>query len=102
MKIWFLLPFVFLFVLSSPALAADAQYQASLTGVECNGCKKTISQAIGRLQGVKTIRISKTGEKTHRMTVVTDGTKALTKSDVVKAMGKDAPHYQIASWTRVN
>ncbi len=92
---------IFLMFCSASTFSAESQYQASMAGIECNGCKKTISQSIGRIKGVKTIRISKTGEKSHRMTVTTDGTKALSRSDVVRAMGKNAPHYKIVSWSKV-
>ncbi|MDF1849746.1 MAG: heavy metal-associated domain-containing protein [Verrucomicrobiales bacterium] len=101
MKRIFLLLLLFGFIVS-PAYAGNVTYQASMTGIECNGCKKSISRSIGKLSGVKTIRISKINDKRHRLTVVTDGTNSLSRSDVTKALGKNAPHYKLASWSRVN
>jgi copper chaperone CopZ len=101
MKPTLLFPLILLFFLCTPATAAETHYRANLTGVECNGCKKSISKAIGRLKGVKTIRISKISEKTHQMTVITDGSKSLSQFDAVRALGKNAPHYKIVSWTKV-
>ncbi|MGB0145427.1 MAG: heavy-metal-associated domain-containing protein [Akkermansiaceae bacterium] len=92
---------LFLTMIVTPALAGDLTYQASLTGIECTGCKKSIARSIGKISGVKTIRISKINEQRHRLTVVTDGSNQISRSDVVKALGKNAPHYKLASWSRV-
>lgn len=82
---------------AAPALADT--YSATLTGIECNACKKTIATSIGKLKGVKTIRIVKTGENTHRMTVITDGQKAISKAEAERAI-KKAEHYKIKSWSK--
>ena len=43
--------------------AEETKYIASMSGVECTACKKTIAKAIAKLNGVKTIRIVKEGKK---------------------------------------
>jgi hypothetical protein len=83
------------------AKAADVTYSAGMTGIDCADCKRTISRAIGKMKGVKTIRIVKEGEDKHRLTIVTDGGKPIAKSDAVAALGKDS-HYQITSWSQSN
>ena len=79
--------------------AAEVTYSASMKGIECADCKKTISRALGKIKGVKTIRIAKEGNDQHQLTVVTDGSKAITKADAVAAIGKDS-HYTITSWSQ--
>lgn len=85
------------FLLSTQVFAAEVTYSARLNGIECADCKRTISRAIGKIKGVKTIRIVKEGENQHRLTVVTDGSKVITQADATVALGKDS-HYSIVSW----
>ncbi len=80
-----------------PGSAADVTYNAEMKGIECAGCKKTISRALGKIKGVKTIRIVKEGEDKHRLVIVTDGSKAITRADADAALGKDS-HYTIVKW----
>jgi copper chaperone CopZ len=87
----------FLGPITSPA--AEVTYTAGMKGIECADCKKTISRALGKIKGVKTIRIAKEGDDQHRLTVVTDGSKAITKADAVAALGKDS-HYSLTSWSQ--
>lgn len=90
------------FAFPSLLVAADVTYVASMTGIECNECKKTIARTLGGLPGVKTIRISKTGEKSHRLTVVTDGSKDISKERAVRALKGKKLHYMIVSWSKSN
>ena len=92
----FLLTLLFAPVLAS---AAEASYTAEMKGIECADCKKTISRALGKIKGVKTIRIVKKGEDQHQLTVVTDGSKSISKAEAVAALGKDS-HYIITSWSQ--
>ncbi|NNE92785.1 MAG: hypothetical protein HKN23_14155 [Verrucomicrobiales bacterium] len=87
------------FLLLNFATAAETKYVGSLSGIECTACKRTIAQALSKLDGVKTIRIVKQGEKSHRLEVITDGSRKLTKSDADKALAK-AEHYKILSWRK--
>ena len=57
------------------------------------------AEVIDQIKGVKTIRIVEAGENKHRLEVVTDGSKALTRSEVDKALSK-SDHYKILSWSR--
>ena len=96
----FLLIFSCVLILESPSKAAEeTKYVASMSGVECTACKKTIAQAISKLGGVKTIRIIKKSKKSHQLEIYTDGSNELTKEDAVKALAK-AKHYKILSWTK--
>jgi copper chaperone CopZ len=79
--------------------AAEVTYTAGMKGIECADCKKTISRALGKIKGVKTIRIVKEGDDQHRLTVVTDGSKAISKAEAAAALGKDS-HYTITSWSQ--
>lgn len=85
--------------LAPAAFAADVSYTANMKGIECAGCKKTIARSLGKIKGVKTIRITKTGEDRHQLSIVTDGTSEITRADAVKALGKDS-HYEIVSWSK--
>jgi copper chaperone CopZ len=79
--------------------AEETKYIASMSGVECTACKKTIAKAIAKLDGVKTIRIVKKDKKNHQLEIFTDGSHELTKADAVKALEK-AKHYKILSWVK--
>lgn len=88
--------------LTTSVLAGDVTYRASMKGIECAGCKKSIARSLGKLKGVKTIRIAKGSGDNHTLTVVTDGTASISKTQAVTALGKNAPHYTIVSWSRTN
>lgn len=93
--------FVFLFLaLGSAVNAAEVTYQARMTGIDCAGCKKAIARAIGKLDGVKTIRIVKGSGESHTLTVVTDGSASISKTRAVNALGDKAPHYKIVTWAK--
>lgn len=102
MKRLYFLPVLLFFLLVSSVSAGDTSYRANLKGIECSGCKKTIAKSLGKLNGVKTIRIVKGSGDNHTLTVVTDGTAVITKSDALNALGKNAPHYEIVSWSKTN
>ena len=84
---------------SASALIAGDAYVATLTGVECSGCKKTIAKSLAKIDGVQTIRIEKSGDKTHKMTVTTDGSAPISKAKASAAL-KHAEHYKIVSWKK--
>jgi len=92
-----------LVLLPSPAAASDVSYVGTMTGVECAGCRRSISQALGKIPGVKTIRIREIADNQHRLTVTTDGSRAISKEEAVKAVqgrgGKES-HYQLVTWAR--
>lgn len=88
-------------LLFSPLLsqAAEVTYTAEMKGIECADCKKTISRALGKIKGVKTIRIVKEGEDRHRLTIVTDGSNEISRAEANAALGKDS-HYTLLSWNK--
>ena len=88
-------------LLFSPVLsrAAEVTYVASMKGIECADCKKTIAKSLGKIKGVKTIRIVKEGEDNHRLTITTDGSKEISRAEATAALGKDS-HYSIVSWSQ--
>lgn len=88
--------------LSTPLFAGDVTYRASMTGIECSGCKKSIAKSLGKLDGVKTIRITKGSGNNHTLTVISDGSTSISKSDALGALGKNAPHYKLVSWSKTN
>jgi len=88
---------IFSILSSLTLLAEEVAYVANLTGVECDGCKKTIARSLAKIEGVKVIKIVKNDDGTHKMTVTTDGTKPLTLEKAAEAI-KHAEHYQIKSW----
>ncbi len=92
---------VLLALFFAPALssAAEVTYVAEMKGIECAGCKKTISRALGKIKGVKTIRIEKVGGEKHRLTVVTDGRAPISRAQADASLGRDS-HYQILSWNK--
>lgn len=99
MKNPFFLLLLIPFLLVLPAVADDT-YRAKLSGIECNGCKKTIAQSLGKIEGVKTIRIRKSGKETHTLTVVASDGSNISRTDANKALGK-AEHYKLRSWSKV-
>ena len=99
MKLRILLYFTIL-AFCLPCSAADTTYGGTLSGVECTACKKTIARSLGKLKGVKTIRILKGKNETHRLEVLTDGTHPISKADATAAL-KKAEHYKILSWSRL-
>ncbi len=86
------------FLFTQKSFTSELTYTAGMTGITCAACKKSISQSIGRIKGVKTIRISEKGAGQHQLTITTDGSKEISKSDVTSALGKDS-HYQITTWS---
>tara|TARA_R110002096_G_scaffold4493_16_gene20920 strand:+ start:22350 stop:22679 length:330 start_codon:yes stop_codon:yes gene_type:complete len=87
-----------------PSVHAEPEgvtYLGLLSGVECTGCKRTISRSLAKMEGVKTIRIVKKGKSNHRLEVVTDGSHEITKSDAETAL-KNADHYKILTWAKSN
>tara|TARA_B110000305_G_scaffold137167_1_gene153088 strand:+ start:377 stop:700 length:324 start_codon:yes stop_codon:yes gene_type:complete len=72
-------------------------YTGKLTGIDCDGCKRSIASSIAKFKGVKTIKIVKKSSGSHVMTVATNGAKAISKTEVSNALGKDS-HYKIVSW----
>jgi copper chaperone CopZ len=96
----FIVTAIFLSSLLTSAEAHDGKtYTASLTGIDCTGCKKTIAKSIGKLKGVKTIRIVKKSSNVHPLHVVTDGSNPISKDQAIKALGKNVEHYQIKTWS---
>ena len=100
MKLIQLLQILAILCITAPlATAGETSYVGKLTGVECTACKKTIAQSLSKIKGVQTIRIVKNKDQTHRLEVVTDSSKSITKADANKALEK-AEHYQIHSWSK--
>lgn len=85
--------------LASTGFSAEEFYVATLSGVECDGCKKTIAKSLAKLDGVEEIRIEKLGDEKHRMTVTTDGSVEISEEQAVAAIAH-AEHYKIQSWSK--
>ena len=81
----------------SLAIADDVTYTASMSGIECSGCKKKIIASLAKIDGVKSIRVSRAKKKGfHQLTVVTSGS-AISKEQAAAAI-KHAEHYKIVTW----
>jgi hypothetical protein len=78
-------------------LAEDAKpvsYTATMTGVVCSACKKTVRTSFAKL-GASNIEI-KAGAKQGEQTVTFQSTNAkLTKEEAVKALGAAAEEFKI-------
>lgn len=77
--------------------AAETSYAGNLKGVEFTGFKRDIAKGLGKIKGVKTIRITKQSGEKHTLEVITDGRVVLTRKMVVDAIA-DAEHYQVSTW----
>ncbi|MDF1752517.1 MAG: heavy metal-associated domain-containing protein [Verrucomicrobiales bacterium] len=76
-------------------------YKASMTGIECTGCKKKIAKALGSMEGVESVRIAMLKKKgDHVLTVETDGTIEITLEQAKEAVSI-AEHYQLKTWEKV-
>ena len=86
-------------VIAVGTAAADEAYTAKLSGVDCDGCKKTIARSLAKIEGVTTIRIVKNGDGTHTMTVTAEDGVQITEKQAAEAISK-AEHYKIQSWKK--
>ncbi|MEC5126478.1 heavy metal-associated domain-containing protein [Verrucomicrobiales bacterium BCK34] len=78
-------------------VAAETTYAGDVKGVECTACKQKIARSLGKIKGVKTIRLVKKSDEKYRLEVITDGSVVLSKSQIVSAIA-DAEHYEVTSW----
>ncbi len=86
------------FVLASPSLfAGEVVYVAQLTGVECEGCKKSVARCLAKIEGVEVIRIENNDDGTHKLTVRTDGSRPISPEQATEAIA-EVEHYQIKTW----
>jgi copper chaperone CopZ len=93
------LTFLAITIISATLAMADT-YKASMTGIECSGCKKKIVKAIGAMEGVESVRIAMLKKKgQHVLTVKTDGTAEITEEQAKEAVSI-AEHYQLTSWEK--
>ena len=86
--------------LGSPAIAGEVTYRATMTGIECNDCKKKIATALGRIKGVETIRISNGPGDKHSLTVKTDGSNTISQGKASGIISRNGSHYQLVSWSK--
>lgn len=93
------LTFLNLVLFSVSPLWADT-YKASMSGIECSGCKKKIVKAIGALEGVEIVHIAMLKKKgNHVLTVKTDGSMEISLEQAKKAVSI-AEHYQLKTWEK--
>lgn len=92
-----ILIFSILFVITAASYADKVTYVGKMSGIECSGCKKKIASSLGKIKGVKTIRISKASAGYSQLTVVTDGKIPISKAQAISAI-KNAEHYKIITW----
>jgi len=73
------------------------QYTAVVTGIVCQNCKATVTEAIKKLPGVREVGFDK-GEKSgqQKVTFVAASDK-LTRDDAVKALAEHASEFEVLS-----
>jgi len=80
-------------------IAADAKpvkYTATMTGVVCSACKKTVRDSFAKIGATK-IEI-KAGAKEGEQQVTFESTKAgLTKEEAIKALGEAADEFKVVT-----
>lgn len=87
-------------LISITSVMADT-YKATMTGIECSGCKKRIIKALGEMEGVESVRIAMMKKKgDHVLTVKTDGSAAITQEQATAVVAV-AEHYQLKTWAKV-
>lgn len=87
-------------VSASMLFAEDAKpvkYTATMTGVVCSACKKTVRDSFTKM-GASKIEI-KAGTKTGEQTVTFEAANAqLTKEAIVKALGEAAEEFKVVAF----
>lgn len=76
--------------------AKSVKYTATMTGVVCSACKKTVRDSFTKI-GASKIEI-KAGAKAGEQTVTFESTNAkLTKEEAVKALGDAAEEFKVVT-----
>ena len=74
--------------------AKPVKYTATMTGVVCSACKKTVRDSFTKI-GASKIEI-KAGAKTGEQTVTFESANAkLTKEEAIKALGDSAEEFKV-------
>ena len=75
-------------------------YQATITGIVCNGCKDHIRESFTKLEGVSGVEITTgTAPGTHAVTV-TSSAGNLTKEQAIATLGAQASTYGVQTWEK--
>lgn len=95
--------FAVLFLGITPALAADdssgkIKYTGTFTGLSCEGCEATVTKAIKKLEGVKTVKIAVGKNAKTRIVTVTSTKSGTSKKQVIEALGLAAKIYKCQEW----
>lgn len=77
--------------------ATPTRYTAIITGIVCQSCKATVTEAIKKLPGVREVEFDK-GEKPGQQKVTfAAASDKLTKGDTVKALAEHAGEFEVLS-----
>ncbi len=80
--------------------AKPVKYTATMSGLVCSGCKKTVRDSFAKM-GASKIEI-KAGDKTGEQTITFESTDPkLTKESAIKALGDSAEEYKILTFALV-
>ena len=76
------------------------QYTAVVTGIVCQSCKATVTEAMKKLPGVREVEFAK-GEKPGQQKVTfATAVDNLTKNDAVRALAEHASEFEILSFDK--
>ncbi len=80
--------------------AAQTQYTAVVTGIVCQSCKATVTDAMKKLPGVREVEFAK-GEKQGSQKVTFSATSdTLMKNDAELALGEHLKEFTVVSFEK--
>ena len=87
----------------SSLLAEDTlktKYSATFTGIVCQECKAKVTAAMKTVPGVTEVNFAKGERAGLQIVSFAAATNALTKEDVVKALGEHAKEFTVQSFDK--
>lgn len=77
-------------------------YEGEVAGVVCNACASNVKAALGKLDGVTSVKIKMGKEGSAPRLELTSSSPGLTKEAAIKALGEKAAMYSIQSFKRTD
>ncbi len=74
------------------------QYTAVVTGIVCQSCKATVSDALKKLPGVKEVDFAKGDLEGSQKLTFTAKSDSLTKNDAELALGEHAKEFAVVTF----
>ncbi len=79
---------------------AKTKYSATVTGIVCQACKAKVTAAMKTVPGVTEVNFAKGERAGLQIVSFAAATNALTKEDVVKALGEHAKEFTVQSFDK--